>query len=84
MGDDVGQCLELEVVEDDGHVVAGQDDVLLQVVRAEAVGEDLGGHAVFGQVAAGAAVRNDDRPAWHGHSPYAGPRRARTKTDGSG
>jgi hypothetical protein len=50
------------IVEDHRHAVFTQDDILLKEVGALAVGEGFGRERVLRQIAAGAAMRDDERP----------------------
>ena len=58
---DVGDVLEVNVVEDDELPVAGRGDVLLEVIGTLTVGERFRLASVLGEIAARAAVRDDER-----------------------
>ena len=51
-------------MEHHGHVVLGQDDVLLDEVRPQRVGVSLGDQGVLREVPAGAAVGDHDGTRW--------------------
>ncbi len=58
---DVADGLQLGVVHHDGHVILREHHILFQEVRAHRVGQHLGRDRVLGQVAAGAAMRDNGR-----------------------
>ena len=60
-GGGVGDGVDLDVVEDDGDIVFGEDDVLFEEVGGHAVGEGFGFERVFREIAAGTAVGDDER-----------------------
>jgi hypothetical protein len=57
---DIGDCVEVDVVEDDGDVVFRKDDVLLEIVGPHRVSEDLGLGGVLWEVGGSAAVGDDE------------------------
>jgi hypothetical protein len=59
-GGGVGDGVDLDIVEDDGDIVFGEDDVLFEEVGGHAVGEGFGFERVFREIAAGTAVGDDE------------------------
>lgn len=57
----VRDFLENQVMKDDGHIVPGEHDVLLEVVGTGGVRVSLGDQRVFREIARRAAVGDDDR-----------------------
>ena len=58
---DVGDPVEVDIVQDNESVIPGCNEVLLQVVRTHGKCQGLGLHRVFRQVPARATMGNDDR-----------------------
>ena len=62
---DVGDVVEIQIVEDDELRIARRDDVLLEIVGTEPVRERLCFERVLGEIAACAAVGDNDRRGGH-------------------
>ena len=58
----IGDAIEMNVVQDHQRTVARRDDVLFKVVGPHGVCQRLGRKRVLGQIAGGTTVGNDDRP----------------------
>src|SRR5215207_4826932 len=56
----VADVVEIKIVQDDERTVARGDDVLLEEIGTEAIGQRFRRKRVLGQITAGTAVRNDD------------------------
>ena len=62
---DVGDVVEIRIVQDHELRVARRDDVLLEIIGAEPERERLGFERVLGKIPARAAVRDYDRRSGH-------------------
>ena len=51
--------VEVDVVQDDGHIILGEHHILFEKIRALRMGHRLGRQAVLWQVPAGTAMRED-------------------------
>jgi hypothetical protein len=63
----VGDPIKVDIVQYDERVIAGGDDILLQVVGAHRVGKGLGRQGMFGQVPGRASMSDHDWSHLLGH-----------------
>ena len=68
MPGDIGGAADLVLMSCDEHAVAGHDQIGLDVIRTLLDGQPIGLQGVFGPLAAGAAMGNDNR-CWYKRTP---------------